>query len=175
MKTKGWEGANKWALFTASGWIMKDADQRGQVEGILKAPEAHETYYNNSTHTVLSKLFVFRINTGLHTQVVTHPAKSPSNYMSLTCSSVVIRNPYSEEYSVISVITAYVTTFLWYFEFCRHLWQAIVITGSSDATMDNVYLNMSFVMVGVNVMMEVITTDNKLNSNKFQVFKFNKL
>ena len=85
---------------------------KGKPENPGKTLEAHETYYNNSTHTVLSKSFVFRINTGLHTQVVTHPAKSPSNYMSLTCSSVVIRNPYSEEYSVISVITAYVTTFL---------------------------------------------------------------
>ena len=53
MKTKGWEGANKWALFTASGWIMKDADQRGQVEGILKAPEAHETYYRGEKEPVL--------------------------------------------------------------------------------------------------------------------------
>ena len=34
-----------------------------------------------------------------------------------------------------------------------------MIPGSSDAIMDNVFLNMSFVMAGVNVMMEVMNGD----------------
>ena len=34
-----------------------------------------------------------------------------------------------------------------------------MITGSSDAIMDNVYLKMSFVMAGVIVMMEVMNGD----------------
>ena len=32
---EGWS-----SLLATSGWITKDADQRGQVEGILKAPSA---------------------------------------------------------------------------------------------------------------------------------------
>ena len=49
-----------------------------------------------------------------------------------------------------------------------------MITGSSDAIMDNVYLNMSFVMAGVIVMMEVMN-GNLTVVCKLSVFVFSRL